>query len=426
MTLRPTWMRWRGSAAGTVSEVAQGLAPQEEKRWRRIGVLAAFAMALGYLETFIPIPIPGVKLGLANIAVLVALALGDIPGAFCIGIVKVLAAGLLFGNPLTMAYSAAGTALALLAMAPLSRLATLRLEMLSVAGAVAHEMGQLAVAMLLLGTPLVWYSAPALLLAGCATGLLCGIVAARTVPLLQAADQLVPVEAPDAAVAPAAAGAAAHESSGPASSASRLRQQSPSARISLDGRAAIVVFLLYCLAVLHASQPGVLLAALAVAGIAGIAGRVRLRTLLLALRPLALILAITAVAQVASQPPGTVAAEPFGIAITWEALELTAVMFLRLLAITIASIAFMYLVTTQQLVEAASWLLGPLRRLGVRTEGFALALQTALQTVPLLADEFGSQAEGLKGQVASREFWRTTLPAAIARCYQCIDLPTGN
>lgn len=66
------------------------LTPQEAHRWVRIGVLSALAMLLGYAETFIPIPIPGVKLGLANIAVLVALDGHDISGAFAISAIKVL------------------------------------------------------------------------------------------------------------------------------------------------------------------------------------------------------------------------------------------------------------------------------------------------------------------------------------------------
>ena len=138
------------------------LAPEDATSWARAGMLAALAIVLGYLETFIPIPIPGVKLGLANIAILIALAQGDQRGAVAVGTIKVLASGLLFGNPLTMAYSAAGTALSLLVMLPLSHLETLHLAMLSVAGAVAHETGQLLVAQLVLGTPLVWYSAPSL------------------------------------------------------------------------------------------------------------------------------------------------------------------------------------------------------------------------------------------------------------------------
>ena len=101
----------------------------ESERWTRIGALSALAMLLGYLETFVPIPIPGVKLGLANVAVLIALAEGDVWGACWVGVVKVLAAGLLFGSPVTMAYSAAGTLLSLLVMAPLSRLRTMSMWM---------------------------------------------------------------------------------------------------------------------------------------------------------------------------------------------------------------------------------------------------------------------------------------------------------
>ena len=157
----------------------QSLTPLEAQRWTRIGALSALAMVLGYVESFVPLPLPGLKLGLANIPILVALREHDVRGAACVALVKVLATGLLFGNPLTLAYSTAGTALSLAFMAPLSLLPTMRLEMVSVVGALAHETGQLLVAQALLGTPLVWYGAPPLAVAGCVTGLLCGTAARR-------------------------------------------------------------------------------------------------------------------------------------------------------------------------------------------------------------------------------------------------------
>ena len=93
----------------------------EARLWARVGVLAALALVLSYIETFIPlpVPVPGIKLGLANVAVLVALELIDVKSALFVAAIKVLAAGFLFGNPLMMAYSAGGTILAFAFMAAL-------------------------------------------------------------------------------------------------------------------------------------------------------------------------------------------------------------------------------------------------------------------------------------------------------------------
>lgn len=138
--------------------------------WERVGALVALALVLGYLESFVPLPIPGVKLGLANIAILVALYELGARATLCVCVVKVLAVGLLFGSPLMIAYSALGSLLALGGMAPLSRLRTLHPAMTSVVGGILHELGQLCVAWWLLGTSLVWYGAPPLLVVGALTG----------------------------------------------------------------------------------------------------------------------------------------------------------------------------------------------------------------------------------------------------------------
>ena len=153
---------------------SQVMSVDEARRWARVGVLAALALVLGYVETFIPlpVPVPGVKLGLGNIAVLVALVMLDVRSAAAVAAIKVLAAGFLFGNPLMMAYSAVGTALAFTAMALLMRAPGLSIVLVAIAGAIFHNLGQLAVAMLVLGTGLVWVSAPVLAIAACVTGAL--------------------------------------------------------------------------------------------------------------------------------------------------------------------------------------------------------------------------------------------------------------
>lgn len=159
----------------------------EARLWARVGVLSALALVLGYIETFIPlpVPVPGIKLGLANVAVLVALEVLDVKSAALVALVKVLASGFLFGNPIMMLYSAGGTALAFVSMAALSRIRGLSVVLVAIVGAMLHNVGQLAVAAVLLGTPLVLASAPVLLIAACVTGALSGAATRYTLVCLE-------------------------------------------------------------------------------------------------------------------------------------------------------------------------------------------------------------------------------------------------
>lgn len=167
--------------------------PPEIERARcltRTALLAAVALVLGFLETMIPLPgaLPGMKLGLSNIAVVIALFLVDGKTAAKVAVFKVLATGFLFGSPMMMAYSAAGTALALGAMAGLERLGV-TVVAVSLVAAVAHNGGQLLVAAWFLGTWAVLLSAPFLLAAACVTGAATGLVAQRVVEALVGRSQ---------------------------------------------------------------------------------------------------------------------------------------------------------------------------------------------------------------------------------------------
>lgn len=165
------------------------LSPEEARKWATVGMLSAIALVLSYAETLIPIPLPGVKLGLANAVVAAAISLLDFKSGCCIAIIKVLATGFLFGSPIMMAYSAAGTILATLTMGLLIRLLGANLTLATIAGALMHIVGQLIVAQLMLGTPLVWYSAPILILIAGVTGFITGALAKKlTGPLRVAAS----------------------------------------------------------------------------------------------------------------------------------------------------------------------------------------------------------------------------------------------
>lgn len=141
-------------------------------RLARLGMLIAAAFVLSWLELLIPLPIklPGVKLGLCHIAVLFALYRLDGRAAAVVSLVRAILAGVLFGSIPTLAFSLCGAGLSLAVMLLLRRTGRFSVVGVSVAGAVSHNLGQLACAALLTETVgLGWYL-PTLLIAGCVTG----------------------------------------------------------------------------------------------------------------------------------------------------------------------------------------------------------------------------------------------------------------
>lgn len=144
------------------------------------GMMTALALILSYVETFIPInaliPIPGVKLGLANIVVLFALYTMNFGDALIIAVIRIFISGLLFGNPMTIAYSFVGGMLSLLVMWLLKK-TKLSIIGVSMVGGICHNIGQLLVAVVLTSTVRLAYYLPVLLISGLVTGLLMGVVA---------------------------------------------------------------------------------------------------------------------------------------------------------------------------------------------------------------------------------------------------------
>ena len=160
------------TAAGT------GRREPDIDRLAACSLLAAVALVLSYLETMIPLPValPGVKLGLANIAVAVALFTLDARAAVTVAAVKVLASGLLFGSPTMLAYSFGGTLLAYLGMAALAAVPGIGLVTVSMVAAILHNAGQLLVAAFMLQTSTVLINLPVLAVAACVTGAVTGAV----------------------------------------------------------------------------------------------------------------------------------------------------------------------------------------------------------------------------------------------------------
>ena len=148
------------------------------RRLALMGLLTSLGLIAGYIEFLIPIPlgIPGVKPGLANIVIVWALySLGPWE-ALMINGMRIFLSGFLFGNFSMILYSLAGAAVSFLCMCLAKKSGLFSMTGVSMIGGVMHNMGQLLVAMAVLETVSLVYYGPVLLAAGVITGLLIGIV----------------------------------------------------------------------------------------------------------------------------------------------------------------------------------------------------------------------------------------------------------
>jgi len=143
------------------------------------GVFTALALIFSYVETLIPISfgIPGVKLGLANLIIVIALFKLKLKETYLLSVVRILLSGFLFGNYFSIIYSLAGALLSLSVMALLKRAGGFSIIGISIAGGVFHNIGQLFVAMAVVEMFQAAYYIPVLLVAGLLTGCLIGILA---------------------------------------------------------------------------------------------------------------------------------------------------------------------------------------------------------------------------------------------------------
>lgn len=152
-----------------------------------LGLLLAFALILSYIETIIPFQsgIPGIKLGLANLAVVLCLYLFGWKEALVLTTVKALLGGFMFGSMSMMIYSMAGALISALIMMILKKTHWFHVPVVSAAGGVAHNMGQILVAFFVVETYGIVYYVPILVIAGLLTGILIGMVAALVLPYIQ-------------------------------------------------------------------------------------------------------------------------------------------------------------------------------------------------------------------------------------------------
>jgi heptaprenyl diphosphate synthase len=150
---------------------------------KKLTVLAltiAVAMILSYLESMIPafVAIPGIKMGLANIAVVFALYKLGWKEAAGVSLLRVVLVSLLFGHLASFFYSFAGAVLSLLGMILLQKTGRFSEVAVSVTGGVLHNIGQIAMACILLETDVVRFYLPFLILSGTLAGVVIGVAAA--------------------------------------------------------------------------------------------------------------------------------------------------------------------------------------------------------------------------------------------------------
>ena len=161
-------------------------------------VLIALALALSYTERFVPlqliVPLPGIKLGLANIVTLVALYLFKTKYAFMILIPRCVL-GAMFGGGLTgFVFSLCGGILAMLTMSQVKKIPLFSIYGVSVLGAAAHNIGQILASMVLMRSVYVGGYLPYLLIVAVFTGLLTGNACAGILRVLPKAIISVPSE----------------------------------------------------------------------------------------------------------------------------------------------------------------------------------------------------------------------------------------
>ena len=148
-------------------------------RLASFGVFVALALIFSYIETLIPfqIGIPGVKLGLANLVIVIALYRMPVGEVYLLSGVCVVLTGFLFGNLMSILYSLAGGILSLTVMWGMKRIRSVSILGVSIAGGVFHNVGQLLAAALMVETYGVFSYLPVLLISGLLTGFVIGLAA---------------------------------------------------------------------------------------------------------------------------------------------------------------------------------------------------------------------------------------------------------
>lgn len=149
---------------------------RKTKKISMIAVLCALSLVLGFVESLIPIPVPiiGVKLGLANIVIVVSIYTLGPKISLIVVIFKVVMLSLILGSPTMIAFSLCGSLFAWVSMALLYKIPKASVVLVSIVSATMHNLGQLLAAWAMLGTASVFFNLPIMLVAAVITGSIIG------------------------------------------------------------------------------------------------------------------------------------------------------------------------------------------------------------------------------------------------------------
>lgn len=152
-----------------------------------LGLFIAFAMILSYLESQIPalVAVPGVKVGLPNIVMVLLLYKIGAKETVIVSIIRIFLVSLLFGNIQIMTFSIAGAVLSLLGMILLKKTDWFSCVAVSVVGGILHNVGQIIAACFWTSTAEIAYYLPVLLISGTIAGSVIGIIAGILVKRLE-------------------------------------------------------------------------------------------------------------------------------------------------------------------------------------------------------------------------------------------------
>lgn len=150
--------------------------------------MAALALIFSYIEVLIPFnpAIPGIKLGIANLVVIIALYYLGLKYAVLINLIRILMSGLLFSGMFGVLYSLAGAILSMIVMVILKKTGVFSMAGVSMAGGVAHNLGQILIAAFLVSNLSIFVYFPILIFSGMISGAIIGIVAHLIVTRLPA------------------------------------------------------------------------------------------------------------------------------------------------------------------------------------------------------------------------------------------------
>jgi heptaprenyl diphosphate synthase len=148
------------------------------KKVAMLGLTIALAMIMSYIEALVPLSfaVPGIKMGLANIVIIFVLYKIGTKEAILVSLIRVILVSLLFSNVMAMAYSISGAVLSLSIMWLLKKTDKFSFVGVSIAGGIMHNVGQIIMAVILLGTEQIALYLPVLIITGTVTGVVIGIV----------------------------------------------------------------------------------------------------------------------------------------------------------------------------------------------------------------------------------------------------------